>query len=177
LRLDAFDKIISAGFISLLSDRIGKKLVSGGDTELCLAYRLAGYELTFNDNLTFQHELPNDRIGWGYLRSLFFGFGISKTMIDIYSHVLQGRIVPLNNGRFPFWFNRFWYLFKQLFPDFPFLFYALFNKMEGNDRLLRCLAKLGHATSIFNNRKQLLGMYKHVNSLKIRLASKNELTN
>ncbi|MGB0368902.1 MAG: glycosyltransferase, partial [Flavobacteriales bacterium] len=116
LKLSVLDRLIANGFTSLLSDRIGNSLMSGGDTELCYAYRMAGVKLYYEPNITFQHELPQERINWSYLRRLFHGFGLTKARMDIYSACIEGKPIPVN-GRLPFWFNRVFFLWKKLLKD------------------------------------------------------------
>jgi glycosyltransferase involved in cell wall biosynthesis len=66
LRRAAFNKLIRAGFTSLLTDRKGASLSSGGDYELCFAIALAGYEIWYDDRLRFKHFTPARRLTWDY---------------------------------------------------------------------------------------------------------------
>lgn len=170
LRMNVLDAIRSAGFESLLSDRIGNSLMSGGDTELCLAFRMAGYSLEYNEAMKFQHQLPCTRLTWPYLRKLFYGFGQTKSRIDIYTSCIAGKPFPVN-GRLPFWVNRGVFLGKMLIPDLGILTLSLFLQMEGNDRLLKALAKLGHLRALYQDRKDYLHLYSRVFKLKDSLSS------
>lgn len=170
LRLDILDRLKSAGFTSLLSDRTGNSLLSGGDTELCMAYRMAGFKLKYVGEITFEHHLPSGRINWKYLRRLFHGFGITKARLDIYRNVIAGRPIP-KSGRIPFWLDRCIYLSKQLLPDLPILVRGWLNPLEGSDQLLRALAKLGHIQGIYRSRKEYEELFIQVESLKKNLAN------
>lgn len=66
LRKPAYHKLREAGFNSLLSDRQGSKLSSGGDYELCLALALAGYEIWYEEQLRFKHFVPARRLTYEY---------------------------------------------------------------------------------------------------------------
>ena len=61
----------------LLEDRIGKRLVSGGDVEICLRVG-ARYELWYNPACKLQHIIPQQRVSRKYLQRIIFGLGISR---------------------------------------------------------------------------------------------------
>lgn len=82
LRLSAWDDIIRQGFQSLVSDRKGASLSSGGDNELCLALRLAGWRCYYDPRLRLKHFVPAGRLTWNYVRRLSRGFGAS--LLDPY---------------------------------------------------------------------------------------------
>lgn len=64
-----------------LADRIGKKLISGGDVEIAL--RLASkYDLWYNPACKLHHIIPARRISWEYLHKINFGLGSSKLFGD-----------------------------------------------------------------------------------------------
>jgi glycosyltransferase involved in cell wall biosynthesis len=70
IRKSLLEKLKSSGFNSLLSDRKGTSLTSGGDFELTLAIQLAGYDLFYDENLTFKHYMTPGRLKWDYLERL-----------------------------------------------------------------------------------------------------------
>jgi glycosyltransferase involved in cell wall biosynthesis len=158
LRLDVLTKIQKHGFKSLLSDRVGNSLLSGGDTELCLAFKMAGCKLIYDESLTFEHHLPSGRLSWKYLRRLFYGFGFTKARLDIYNVVLSGRMIE-DEGKIPMWLNRTAYLMQQILGDLPILAIGLIRTMEGNDLLLKALAKVGHIHGIVKSRKDYRQMH------------------
>ncbi|MBL4585962.1 MAG: glycosyltransferase family 2 protein [Flavobacteriales bacterium] len=169
LRMDILDKLKKAGFRSILSDRTGTNLMSGGDTELCLAFRMAGYRLVHDPKLTFKHHLPSSRITWKYLRKLFLGFGMTKAGLDMYTTALADRPMP-EDTRFPFWFNRASYLLITcLKKDTSLLLLSLFFNLEGNRELLPALARWGHIKAIIGMRKNYLKCYSNVYGLKRKM--------
>ncbi|MBI1286914.1 MAG: glycosyltransferase [Flavobacteriales bacterium] len=168
LRMDVMEKIRGAGFTGLLSDRIGKTLMSGGDTELCYAFRMAGYELVFNPEIFFMHHLPKGRVNWRYLRRLFYGFGQTKAYLDIYTSCLAGREMP-ENGRLPFWFNRAVYLANNAKSDLTILLLGAFFNLEGNDRLLKALARLGQVKRIVQLNTAYISLFSKIHLLKKHL--------
>lgn len=66
----------------LLDDRVGKRLVSGGDVELTLRVRGAGYALWYNPACVLQHVVDAERTSRRYLVRLIRGLGVSQTLAD-----------------------------------------------------------------------------------------------
>lgn len=65
-RKSHYYKLKEYGFKSLLSDRKGIELSSGGDYELCYALVLAGYDLWYDERLKFIHFITKERLTWEY---------------------------------------------------------------------------------------------------------------
>lgn len=84
LRQSALADLKRLGFSPLLTDRKGGALSSGGDQELCLALRLAGWRLWYNKELRLRHFMPAERMKWGYLRRLKRAFGVSAAVHEAY---------------------------------------------------------------------------------------------
>ncbi len=168
LRLSGLDKLKSAGFQSLLSDRTGSNLMSGGDTELCFGFRMAGYKLKYIPDITFQHHLPSSRINWNYLRRLFSGFGQSKAYMEVYTAAVADKPLPIE-GKLPYWFDRTIYLLRSSIGDLPILIRSTFMSMEGNERLLTSLAKWGHLKRVVALKGAYFGNFKKVYDLKSTL--------
>jgi glucosyl-dolichyl phosphate glucuronosyltransferase len=57
----------------LLADRIGKRLVSGGDVEIAQRIRGAGYPLWFTPAAVLRHRIPSSRATWQYLLRVSHG--------------------------------------------------------------------------------------------------------
>ena len=70
IRKSAWRKVTSAGFESILSDRKGSSLASGGDHELCLVLKIAGYKVWHESELKFKHFITRQRLNWEYLLNL-----------------------------------------------------------------------------------------------------------
>ena len=170
LRMSALEHLRKAGFKSLLSDRTGDNLMSGGDTELCIAFRMAGYQLKYEPTLTFEHLLPTARINWRYLKRLFNGFGMSKARMDIYTTVMANRPIP-KRGKLPVWLDRLMYLTTSLFGEIPTLLKASLFLAEGDDNVLKAIAKLGQVKGIYAVRDNYEEMFHQVQQLSQNLAN------
>jgi glycosyltransferase involved in cell wall biosynthesis len=65
----------------ILSDRQGKKLTSGGDEEIVLRLRKAGYALGYTPDCVLHHFIPGRRISEAYLIELFYEFGVARSRL------------------------------------------------------------------------------------------------
>jgi glycosyltransferase involved in cell wall biosynthesis len=75
--------LLGTGWINkqFMSDRVGKKLISGGDVELAL--RLACmYELWYTPDCKLMHIIPARRTSRKYLMKINYGLGISQIYGD-----------------------------------------------------------------------------------------------
>jgi GT2 family glycosyltransferase len=59
----------------LLGDRIGKRLVSGGDVEIAQRIRVAGYPLWYTPEAVLRHRISRDRLSRRYLLRVNYGLG------------------------------------------------------------------------------------------------------
>jgi glycosyltransferase involved in cell wall biosynthesis len=84
LYLKAFEKCPS-----LLSDRKGKELSSGGDSEICMRFLLMGYRLYYDKNLKFKHYIEPNRLIWDYRKILFQGFTDASKTLSVYVQYLN----------------------------------------------------------------------------------------
>ena len=80
-----------AGFAMMTTDRIGGKLVSGGDVELCYIAQLTGGEVHFKEDLSFLHHLPEQRLNWLYYVKLKCGIAASAGMLAPYRYWFRRR--------------------------------------------------------------------------------------
>ncbi|MEO8664374.1 MAG: glycosyltransferase, partial [Ignavibacteria bacterium] len=96
LRKEALNKLYPDGFKSLLTDRKGKELASGGDTELCYALRLAGWRIWYEPKLTLKHYMTKPRLTWQYFLKLWKGFGISTVGLDTYLNIIPKDMIEGN---------------------------------------------------------------------------------
>ena len=84
MRKEAWDFLMEQGFTFHLGGRTGKSLGSGEDSEISYAFRLAGYQLWYAPQLTFQHVIDKNRLKWSYLKRLIKAFGRSRVVLEPY---------------------------------------------------------------------------------------------
>lgn len=94
-RKSIYYKLISCGFLSKLTDRKGKEISSGGDTELCYAYRICGYKLWYESKQTFKHFIPADRLNWNYVKRFYRGSAKTANILSPYTDILDRRLLSL----------------------------------------------------------------------------------
>lgn len=114
IRKSIWEQLSLNGFRSLLADRQGMALSSGGDTELCLAFILAGWKLWYDERLKFRHFIPPSRLQWGYLRRLHRGFGVATVGVDPYLFALEGDPARCRDRLRPIWASQAYVTFRKL---------------------------------------------------------------
>jgi glycosyltransferase involved in cell wall biosynthesis len=104
LRRSAFMHIKEKGFQPILSDRKKTSLSSGGDTELCMALRLAGHKIFYSEKLKLDHAIPSFRLTLDYARKLHYAMGRSSLyFIAYYDHLLT------DNPKMPRGWKKLWW--------------------------------------------------------------------
>lgn len=93
VRREVLDALTRRNFTPLLTDRVGDRLSSGGDTELCYAIRLLGYKLWFSSSLQFAHYIPAPRLTDKYLFSLNKSLAYCSASLIVYKYILMGKEV------------------------------------------------------------------------------------
>lgn len=169
VRRSAWEHLKAAGFESQLSDRKGASLVSGGDTEWCMALRLAGYKIAYDERLRFKHYMPAGRINWTYLQKLYRGFGKAKVVTDAYTFVMNNDYNPNDRYRLPYWLDRLIHLrkahkqygrernFSEKYPQ------------EGNAEYLLWLGQKGEIEEIWHMKSKVHRLYTTLLTLKKNL--------
>jgi glycosyltransferase involved in cell wall biosynthesis len=166
LRKSIFQSLVKKPFALILSDRNGKELSSGGDTEISKLFSIAGYKIYLDTSLTFKHYFEKKRLGWGYYLKLRRSFGKANAYLQLYEKYLPNRSLEIDKNVFHqllfvtfFSIRHFYYLL------FPYLF-----KNEGcsnfNEKLMFFLTRLSKNRDLQNAAKQVqinfetLGIYR-----------------
>lgn len=153
IRKKVLDDLKSHRFEGILSDRKGKELSSGGDTELCLAARLLNWKVFYHPQLKFKHLIPPQRTTWPYLKLLFRGFGKAKPYIDLYAHVLAGNPAPPNT-RFGPAIDRMAHLLREFRENPKLSLFAALSGRGNKDMVLASQAQLAAALQLWAARDQ-----------------------
>jgi len=150
VRKDVWNQLANNGFEFILSDRKGSALSSGGDGELCLAFRLAGYDLYYDDDLTFFHFMPEGRLNWPYLVKLFKAFGKAAPIENLYETLINDTGCRQYRNTHPILSLAKYFL--QYIRITPIIISLFFEKKEGNERALRVV----YVRESFRERLRLL---------------------
>ena len=152
VRKKIFETLDAIGFQSILSDRKGNDLMSGGDTELCYVCKYLGYKVAYSDKLRFKHFMANGRMSWEYLKKLYTGFGKMRLYTHAYKLIEENPKVPGESLRLPLWLDRYIHLLKEVTHFLPYVLFRINN--EGDDYVLKyfaLLAELKELRTIRNN--------------------------
>jgi glycosyltransferase involved in cell wall biosynthesis len=92
IRKSIIEELYRSGFRPILTGRTGKALSSAEDFELTYAFVLMGYELHYEESISFQHYLPRERLNYSYLKKLFIAFGNDGPVRNLYYSNISNRI-------------------------------------------------------------------------------------
>ncbi len=113
LRTSILKDLYELGFRSLLSDRKGASLASGGDVEICRAIRMVGYKLYYDNHMVFYHDMFPARLTWSYLEGMYRAHGSTLVWLAVYDAAERpepsGRIL----GAKGVWLRWFFAAFKN----------------------------------------------------------------
>jgi glycosyltransferase involved in cell wall biosynthesis len=88
IRKEILLNLQKVNFTSLLSDRKGKELNSGGDSEMCKWVLLSGYQLWYLNELEFSHYITANRLEDTYLEKLFEGHSKAQSILNLYDRFI-----------------------------------------------------------------------------------------
>jgi len=152
VRKRAWIELIQSGFCSLVTDRVGGHLSGGGDTELTLAIRLAGWKIRVESRLRLQHFMPAERLRWEYLRRLKRGYGASQVLLDAYTE----HSLSLGSGPRSWLSDRWWYQLgksvRKIASQPRAVLAALFYDCEGQNVALEIEEQFGRARGLLRFR-------------------------
>jgi hypothetical protein len=97
VRVSAWRSLVDRGFRGHLTGRVGKRLLSGCDSELCYALKLAGWQVTISDSLKVEHYMPSERLTWSYLRRMVTGSAYAGPALDGYFFAWQKQNILKEN--------------------------------------------------------------------------------
>jgi glycosyltransferase involved in cell wall biosynthesis len=111
VRKSAVIKLKEAGFKTLLTDRKGKDLSSGGDYELCFALAILGFDIWYDDRLHFTHFITRERLTWDYFIRYAKESATCFDILSSYSAIADNPVV----NRYPLIFigRNFFYFLRR----------------------------------------------------------------
>ena len=110
VRKSAFLLILKNGFKFFALGRTGKSLSSGEDSELCLAFRIAGFKIWYNEDLCFKHFIESNRLSTNYLEKLLKGINSGNYISRFYREYLFGYRPKVGSL---FWLKEAFYVLKN----------------------------------------------------------------
>jgi glycosyltransferase involved in cell wall biosynthesis len=91
IRKQVFLNLLHAGFSHITLDRVKENLSSGGDNEICYWHILGGYKLWYDENLSFKHWMPANRLTKEYYLKLKSAQNISSQALNIYIRHINAK--------------------------------------------------------------------------------------
>lgn len=150
VRRSALDELSGLGFKPLTVDRQGTNLTSGGDTELCYALKLVGWDLWYQDDLLLHHEIPASRLQWEYFLRLYHGFGRAEVLLAPYRKEL-GYNCELETR---IWWREVNRQAWALITTKPVTWYYFFSKRPGKYYALKIRKRIGRIAQLLKMRDQ-----------------------
>ncbi|HYG03221.1 MAG TPA: glycosyltransferase [Chryseosolibacter sp.] len=111
IRKSAYEELMAIGFSSLLTDRKGMELSSGGDYELCYALSILGYDIWYDDRLRFSHFITMERLNWQYFLRYARESAICFDVLASYGAIADDS--SINEVPFAFISRNFFYSFRH----------------------------------------------------------------
>ncbi|AMJ64768.1 glycosyltransferase [Hymenobacter sp. PAMC 26628] len=114
LRKPAWDKMVSQGFVSLVTEVRGSK-PSGEDNEMCYALIFDGYKIWYDARLRFRHVISAQRLTWQFLCKTYRANATSHVELRPWVHFLEvgaqqpSRVPPL------MWLRNGIYMLRYMF--------------------------------------------------------------
>lgn len=112
--------LFNTGFETIMSDRKGQSLSSGGDVEWCYLLQIMGFRLFYAKELIFHHKIQKERLEWAYYEKLKFGIASGVAFLEPYQSIIKNP-----KTRFIHFFVN--YLFKASYLNIIYA-YKIFKK-------------------------------------------------
>jgi hypothetical protein len=110
IRKSGYEAIMKAGFRSLLTDRLGKELSSGGDYEICYALVMAGYDIWYDERLVFKHYIPKERFTKEYYIQYLRESSKCFEVLEPYKIICEKKFLNFKNFRLMMFKLLFYYV-------------------------------------------------------------------
>jgi glycosyltransferase involved in cell wall biosynthesis len=153
--------LFNTGFETIMSDRKGQSLSSGGDVEWCYLLQIMGFKLFYANELIFHHKIQKERLEWAYYEKLKSGIASGVALLEPYQSIIKNP----KNGIIHFFVN---YLFKAIYLNTIYaykLLKKLFNK-KYNANVEWRLGNLIIASKALSFRKNFIPSFLHFIAIK-----------
>lgn len=158
-RKSLWNMLQESNFQFFLSGRKGKKLNSGEDFELCQAWKLAGYKLWYNPDITFRHYMPASRLTWKYFRKLYRAFGRSD-LVSIQYLNAQGLFSPPRSTMINGYSSYLFLTLFQIIKKIPKYLTSLIFSNTGNTIILDTEREFALLSELLCNRRKYFSVKK-----------------
>ena len=144
----------SNGWQHITSGRVGNKLISGEDVELCFMCFLTGYQIVYDDRLLFKHFVPLKRQNINYILNLHFGLSYTNVLLNSYFAILnkeKNSIEKITGG----WLRA---ITKTIIKQYISFLYKIIKTgtSVSIEEKIQLKSNLGTFSSLFKNRKKII---------------------
>ena len=162
VRKSAWEKLRQHYFEFNTSAKRGKVLSGGEDLELCHAMQLAGYDLWYDDRLTFIHYMYQERLNWEYLLKLGKSTATSSLTTIVYYFVF--RYPDLSEKKFIYlYYKRIIWVILQIKKKPVALFHYMFRtEQEGYTDSFEMLRLINNFKTSLFRKKQALDIFRKI---------------
>lgn len=145
------------------------------DLELCLAIRLTGYKIWYDNKLTFQHFISADRLQWAYLMRLSESGGLGAALLRPYYEICIG-FRPRSSNQ---WLHHLFACLDLLLYhiirtknaiNFLFILFQLDKYKEGSYNYQNLKVQCFQLYGVWYLRKQYNNVYRNVLALKYNIS-------
>lgn len=169
VNVNAYQKLAYAGFQRIITYHSFPTLARGEDIELCLAIRLAGYQISYEPKLIFQHYISADKLQWKYLLKLTREGGLMGPLILPYQELIKNKSL---SNRFP-WLRLIYRRNRRLEDIRNAISLFFINKNEGSKEYQVRLAHHYYFLGIIQRIRDYKRLYEQVACLKTQLQRNN----
>lgn len=162
LKKRIFNELRTRNISFLLSDRVGKKQTSGGDSEMCLLVRFLGYKVYYSSQLVFEHCISTHRL----TKFDFFKKSHQNFFAVAYLFLLEGLMVHSSVSASKLFFSLVTKRLLSIISFTPRIF-------VGNHRYYSFLTVYGNIFFVFWLFIRLQKFHKTYRSIKVNLYNGN----
>jgi len=173
IRKSAWEKLRQHGFQFTTSAKRGQVLSGGEDLELCHVMQLAGYDLWYEDKLTFIHYMYQERLNWDYLVKLGKSTAISSLTTIVFYFIF--REPQISEKKFKYLYNKrlVWLMLQISKKPKALLHYSFYPKDERYSDTFEMLRLINNFKTSLARRKQALDIFRKIRKLKDSLLNAN----
>lgn len=95
----AYQRLLAAGFQRIITHENHAGVARGEDVELCLALKLAGYKVWYDERLVYRHFINRDKLQWNYLIRLTKEGGLAGPLVLPYQMLIENKSTRYASGK------------------------------------------------------------------------------
>jgi glycosyltransferase involved in cell wall biosynthesis len=169
----AYRLLKGAGFNRILTHERHPDCCRSEDVELCLAIRLAGFKMWYDERLTYKHFIPAERLKWNYLLNITKQGALMGAYLLPYNFLIcmSNKVKPnsLWKPLIRMWLGYF-AKHNRTFTDLKFLLFVLLGvRPEGCHLYQQKLAMCYQFYGVLRLGKSVDGLYSKTLTLKTKV--------